>query len=92
MIITKNGIAIRMAVSDMRVMGRATQGVRLVNLNENDEIASVAKIAVDEDDEMLEEENNLESNETTDTEETNEEENNLESDETTDTEETNTED
>jgi len=74
MIITKNGIAIRMAVSDMRVMGRATQGVRLVNLNDNDEIASVAKIVVDEDeenDEILNDENNLNADEITDVEETN---------------------
>jgi DNA gyrase subunit A len=71
MIITKNGIAIRMAVSALRVMGRATQGVRLVNLNDNDEIASVAKIAVDKNEELLDEENNFESDETTDIEETN---------------------
>jgi len=51
MIINKSGIIIRMAVSDLRVMGRATQGVRLIKLNEGDEISSVAKIerlAVDE--------------------------------------------
>ncbi|MBX9851863.1 MAG: DNA gyrase subunit A [Cytophagaceae bacterium] len=44
MIINKSGITIRMAVSDLRVMGRATQGVRLIKLNEGDEISSVAKI------------------------------------------------
>jgi DNA gyrase subunit A len=44
MIINKSGITIRMAVSDLRVMGRATQGVRLIRLNEGDEISSVAKI------------------------------------------------
>ncbi|MDO1448756.1 DNA gyrase subunit A [Rhodocytophaga aerolata] len=44
MIINKSGITIRMEVSDLRVMGRATQGVRLIRLNENDEISSVAKI------------------------------------------------
>jgi len=44
MIINKSGITIRMAVSQLRVMGRATQGVRLIRLNENDEISSVEKI------------------------------------------------
>lgn len=44
MIINKSGIIIRMAVSDLRVMGRATQGVRLIKLNDGDEISSVAKI------------------------------------------------
>jgi DNA gyrase subunit A len=38
-----------MAVSDLRVMGRATQGVKLIRLNENDEISSVAKIEMIED-------------------------------------------
>ncbi|NOZ45624.1 MAG: DNA gyrase subunit A [Chlorobi bacterium] len=46
MIINKSGIAIRIAVSQMRVMGRATQGVRLINLKDNDEIAAVAYIAM----------------------------------------------
>jgi len=49
MIINKSGIAIRMGIEDVRIMGRATQGVRLINLMENDEIASVAKIEMDED-------------------------------------------
>ncbi len=44
MIVTKAGIAIRMEVSSMRVLGRATQGVKLIKLNEDDEIASIAKI------------------------------------------------
>jgi DNA gyrase subunit A len=44
MIINKSGIAIRMRVTDMRVMGRATQGVRLINLKEGDSIASVTKV------------------------------------------------
>ncbi|MCH2193892.1 DNA gyrase subunit A [Kordia sp.] len=44
MIINKSGIAIRMAVSDLRVMGRATQGVRLINIKGKDSIASVAKV------------------------------------------------
>ena len=49
MIINKSGIAIRMACSDLRVMGRATQGVKLINLKGNDEIASVAKVDKEED-------------------------------------------
>lgn len=44
MIINKSGVIIRMSVSDLRVMGRATQGVRLIRLDENDQIASVAQI------------------------------------------------
>ncbi len=44
MIINKSGITIRMVVKDLRVMGRATQGVKLIRLNENDEISSVAVI------------------------------------------------
>ncbi|SMO45341.1 DNA gyrase subunit A [Solitalea koreensis] len=44
MIINKSGITIRIGVDELRVMGRATQGVRLIKLNEEDEIASVAKI------------------------------------------------
>jgi DNA gyrase subunit A len=48
MIINRSGIAIRLAVSEMRVMGRATQGVRLINLKDTDSIAAVAKIDVDE--------------------------------------------
>ncbi len=44
MIINKSGLTIRMEVKDLRVMGRATQGVRLIKLNDEDEIASIAKI------------------------------------------------
>jgi len=45
MIINKSGIAIRVKISDIRIMGRATQGVRLINLDKrNDEIASVCKV------------------------------------------------
>jgi DNA gyrase subunit A len=47
MIITTGGITIRMSVSGLREMGRATQGVRLINLNEGDEIAAVAKVTID---------------------------------------------
>ncbi|WP_047415362.1 DNA gyrase subunit A [Cellulophaga sp. Hel_I_12] len=49
MIINKSGIAIRMSVEDLRVMGRATQGVRLINIKGNDSIAAVAKVMKDED-------------------------------------------
>ncbi len=50
MIINKSGIAIRLSVEDLRVMGRATQGVRLINLKGKDSIAAVAKVMQDEDD------------------------------------------
>jgi DNA gyrase subunit A len=49
MIINKSGIAIRMDVSSLRVMGRATQGVRLIKVREDDSIAAVAKVMKDED-------------------------------------------
>ncbi len=56
MIINKSGITIRLKVADVRVMGRATQGVRLINLEKrNDEIASVCKVtseAIEETDEL----------------------------------------
>ena len=50
MIINKSGIAIRMEVESLRVMGRATQGVKLINLKKNDSIAAVAKVVHDDDD------------------------------------------
>ncbi len=50
MIINKSGIAIRMAVEDLRVMGRATQGVKLINLKGTDSIAAVAKVVKESDD------------------------------------------
>lgn len=53
MIINKSGITIRMEVKDLRVMGRATQGVKLIKLNDDDEISSVEKIIIE--DEELEE-------------------------------------
>ena len=49
MIINKSGIAIRMEVINLRVMGRATQGVKLINLKENDQIAAVAKVMKDDE-------------------------------------------
>ena len=48
MIINKSGIAIRMEVNTLRVMGRATQGVRLINIKDNDSIAAVAKVVLDD--------------------------------------------
>jgi DNA gyrase subunit A len=54
MIINKSGIAIRMAVEDLRVMGRATQGVKLINLKGNDSIAAVAKVMKEEEEEEAE--------------------------------------
>lgn len=53
MIINKSGIAIRMSVEDLRVMGRATQGVKLINIKGDDSIAAVAKVM--KDDEELDE-------------------------------------
>ncbi|MFT5736884.1 MAG: DNA gyrase subunit A [Maribacter sp.] len=50
MIINKSGIAIRMSVEDLRVMGRATQGVKLINIKGNDSIAAVAKVMKDDED------------------------------------------
>tara|TARA_Y100000991_G_scaffold34407_1_gene22644 strand:- start:388 stop:1251 length:864 start_codon:yes stop_codon:yes gene_type:complete len=50
MIINKSGIAIRMAVEDLRVMGRATQGVKLINLKGTDSIAAVAKVVKESND------------------------------------------
>ena len=50
MIINKSGIAIRMEVSSLRVMGRATQGVKLINLKDSDSIAAVAKVVHDDED------------------------------------------
>jgi len=64
MIINKSGLTIRMAVSDLRVMGRATQGVKLINIKEDDSIAAVARVMQEEE---VEENNN---------ENTNQEENN----------------
>ena len=54
MIVNKSGITIRMSVSDLRVMGRATQGVRLINLKGNAEIASVCRVPKAEDEDNLE--------------------------------------
>lgn len=57
-IVNKSGVMIRTGMSDLRVMGRATQGVRIINLKKNDEIASVARVpAADEEEEVAEGEN-----------------------------------
>ncbi|RAR70050.1 DNA gyrase subunit A [Flavobacterium aciduliphilum] len=53
MIINKSGLTIRMDVSTLRVMGRATQGVRLINLKGNDSIAAVTKVMKDEEEEAM---------------------------------------
>jgi len=50
MIINKSGIAIRMEVEDLRVMGRATQGVKVISLKDGDSIAAVAKVMKNDDD------------------------------------------
>jgi len=50
MIINKSGIAIRMQVEDLRVMGRATQGVKVISIKDGDNIAAVAKVMKDDDD------------------------------------------
>ncbi len=76
MIITKSGILIRLPVSGLRVMGRATQGVRLINIREKDAIAAVAKVDVEEDeevfDELVEGEENSGTEKTSDSSETQE--------------------
>ena len=64
MIITQNGLTIRVAVKSIRVMGRAAQGVRIINLRENDQIASVAKVRSYEIEELEKEEGNDETHDT----------------------------
>ena len=54
MIINKSGITIRLRMSDLRTIGRATQGVRLIKISANDEISSVAKVAAEEKEEETE--------------------------------------
>ena len=55
MIINKSGVAIRMGMDEMRVMGRNTQGVKVINLKNNDSIAAIAKVEMDKDVEEEEE-------------------------------------
>lgn len=60
MIINKSGITIRLKVADVRIMGRATQGVRLINLEKrNDQIGSVCKVTSESEEEMVNEDENL---------------------------------
>jgi DNA gyrase subunit A len=66
MIINKSGIIIRIAISELRTMGRATQGVRLITLKGDDEIASVAKIEHDDSEDEVQD--NIEGTENPDTE------------------------
>ena len=54
MIINKSGITIRISVSELREMGRATQGVRIIKLRENDSIAAVAKVPAQKDEDLEE--------------------------------------
>ncbi|MDO9253884.1 MAG: DNA gyrase subunit A [Bacteroidales bacterium] len=85
MIINLSGILIRMGVSDLRVMGRATQGVRLINLREDDGIAAVAKVECELEDEDIEDVELLEGAETSEFDD------NSDSSEETETPESNTE-
>ncbi len=71
MIINKSGITIRMAVSDLRVMGRATQGVKLINIKGSDSIAAVAKVMHEEEEEEEAEVENGTEIENNESEETN---------------------
>jgi len=74
MIINKSGIVIRIGVDTLRVMGRATQGVRLITLKENDEIASITKVQREEEEDLAEDvESDNNTAESTDTEQANEE-------------------
>jgi DNA gyrase subunit A len=85
MIINLSGILIRMGVSDLRVMGRATQGVRLINLREDDGIAAVAKVECELEDEEIEDAELLEETEISEFDD------NSDSSEETETPESNTE-
>ncbi|NNC44546.1 MAG: DNA gyrase subunit A, partial [Winogradskyella sp.] len=79
MIINKSGIAIRMEVKDLRTMGRATQGVKLINLKGNDSIAAVAKVMKDDDEDVNDDDqstDNESNNDVGTTLDTNENENN----------------
>ncbi len=84
-IICKSGLTIRMEVETIRVMGRNTQGVRLINLNENDEIAAVCKIDIEEDEEddgiVYDEDGNIIEDPSLDIEESSEEEDKEENEE-----------
>ena len=66
MIINKSGLTIRMHVADIRSQGRATQGVKLINLKGKDQIAAVAKVEKDDDEEIIDENIEVFENSTTD--------------------------
>ena len=66
MIITQNGITIRLPISEIRIMGRATQGVRLINLRGEDAIASVARVEFEDNGEEIENQENSEASENED--------------------------
>lgn len=76
MIINKSGIAIRLSVDKMRVVGRATQGVTLIKLEKKDSIAAVAKVVVEEDDELDDDDTVIGDESVMDTEDDNQAENN----------------
>ena len=59
MIINKSGITIRLALSELRTTGRATQGVKVINLRNGDEIASVAKVSAFKEEEIVSESYNF---------------------------------
>ena len=68
MIINKSGVAIRMGMEELRIMGRNTQGVRVINLKNNDEIAAITKVEMDKE---IEDEEVSENTETPQTEDNN---------------------
>jgi DNA gyrase subunit A len=88
MIINKSGLTIRMRVDSMRTMGRATQGVKLINIKNNDSIASVAVVPVEEEEEIVEDTENAIDGETVLDSESNPTEN-LDSDNPTETDDDN---
>ncbi|PCI35614.1 MAG: DNA gyrase subunit A [Flavobacteriaceae bacterium] len=71
MIINKSGITIRLAVKNLRIMGRATQGVKLINIKGKDSIAAVAKVMHEDEEEVLDENDNGTDIENTSTEDNN---------------------
>ena len=68
MIINKSGVAIRMGMEELRIMGRNTQGVKVINLKNNDEIAAITKVEMDKE---IEDEEVSENTETPQTEDNN---------------------
>jgi len=71
MIINKSGLLIRLPVESLRVMGRATQGVRLINLRDDDAIAAVAKVSIIDQEDMPDEVNDGNNTESSETQENN---------------------